>query len=139
MAGHGLHHVGVKAHDWDASLRFYREALGFTVRLGWGEAPSRIALLGTDDGVRVEVFEDVEYVPQATGSLDTGTALLHLCLELDDLDEAYARAVALGARTVLEPQDVELELTVGDGPLAVRVCFFEGPSGELIELLRNNG
>ncbi len=137
MANHGLHHVGVKAHDWDASMRFYRDALGFAMELGWGEAPSRIAWLATADGVRVELFEDVDYVPDARGALDTGTAVLHFCLWLRDVDGAHARAAALGARTVLEPQDVELELTTADEPLAVRVCFLEGPSGELIELLRD--
>lgn len=139
MPSRSLHHVGIKARDWDASMRFYREALGFVVTLGWGKAPDRVAWLEAGDGVRVEVFEDAGFAPAATGALDTGTAILHLCLSMPDVDAAYERAVALGARTVLEPQDVEIELTVGDGPLAVRVCFFEGPSGELIELLQDPG
>ncbi len=132
----GLHHVALKTSDWDATMRFYREALGFAPGLGWGAAPDRIAMLDAGDGSCVEVFEDPAFTPTADGTLRPGGVLPHLCLRTDEVDALYARAVAAGARTVLAPLDVTLDTTTGHGAVQVRVSFFEGPSGELIELLR---
>src|SRR5436190_12831132 len=63
LAGGGFHHIAVRAFDFDASLRFYTEGLGFKRVYGWGEdgrargeKDSRAALLDTGDGNYLELF-----------------------------------------------------------------------------------
>ncbi len=41
----GFHHVCVKTRDWDATLRFYRDTLGCTLKIAWREAPQRAVML----------------------------------------------------------------------------------------------
>ena len=50
LGGGGLHHVAMRAKDFDASVRFYTEALGFKEAVRWGEADQRAVLLDTGDG-----------------------------------------------------------------------------------------
>ena len=33
IGGGGFHHVAIRAHDFDASVKFYSEALGFTEKM----------------------------------------------------------------------------------------------------------
>ena len=64
-------------------------------------------------------------------------AIPHLCLRTTRLDIVCERARASGARITMEPKDAVLHSTNGVGPKAIRLCFFDGPNGESIELLQN--
>lgn len=138
MSGSAFHHVAIKAHEWERSLHFYREVLAMAPRLGWGDSPTRIAWLEAADGTVIELFEDTDYRPQTPDTPDPGTVIQHFCFWVDDVAAAHAVAMSLGATPVLEPQDVEIELTTGPSPLRVHLCFFGGPSGEVIELIERN-
>jgi glyoxylase I family protein len=131
LGGGGIHHVAIKTTDWAGTLRFYQEVLGFTTRVAWADAPSRAAYLDSGDGSCVEVFEDLAYRPSPNG------AIPHFCLRTTRLDEVCERARAHGARVTMEPKDAVLHSTNGAGPKAIRLCFFDGPNGESIELLQN--
>lgn len=52
----GMHHVALRASDFDKSLRFYCEGLGFTVACQWGEGDGRIAMLDLGNGDKIELF-----------------------------------------------------------------------------------
>ena len=127
----GLHHVALKTKDWAATLRFYDVVLGFSIRVAWGDAPARAAYLDAGDGSCVEVFEDLGYSPSPNG------AIPHFCLRTTRLDIVCERARASGARITMEPKDAVLHSTNGVGPKSIRLCFFDGPNGESIELLQN--
>jgi catechol 2,3-dioxygenase-like lactoylglutathione lyase family enzyme len=128
LRGGGLHHVAIEASDFERSLRFYTEGLGFREVLSFPEEEQTVAMLDTGDGTYVELFSD------GTGERPSGT-ILHLALRTADCDEATRRARTTGGTISQEPTDVVLE---GDPPVPVRYSFCEGPDGEQIELFQSD-
>lgn len=109
--------------DIDRSIGFYREAFGFSLARRWGDSP-RAAMLDMGDGTMLELFERPEGAGQA-GSL------LHIALHADDVDAAYAHALAHGAEEQTTPRDVDLQ---AEQPYPIRIAFVKGPDGESVEL-----
>jgi glyoxylase I family protein len=130
MVGVGLHHVAVHATDFDASLRFYCQGLGFRLLSRWEEGGQPAAMLAIGGGTCLELF----------GGAPPGTApvgrLLHLALRTSDCDAALERAAAAGAAIILAPEDAELP--AAPRPLRVRIAFCSGPDGEEIEFLQSS-
>lgn len=136
LGGGGFHHVCVKTRDWDRTLQFYRETLGCTEKVAWRAAPNRAVMLDSGNANYIEVFEDLNYVPAANGSV------LHFALRTTKLDEVAARVRASGAKITMEPKDVTIpNAAIGPdaarGPVPIRIFFCEGPSGEVIEFFQN--
>ena len=129
--GPGFHHIALRAANFEATLRFYSEGLGFVRAYGWGEGDSRAALMDAGDGNYVEVFAGGRGTP---GEDAPEGALLHYALRVADADAAYARALAAGARPHIEPKNVTLQ---GDPPVPIRIAFCKGPDGEIIEFFQN--
>jgi glyoxylase I family protein len=128
LRGGGLHHVAVEASDFDRSLRFYTEGLGFREVLTFPEEEQTVAMLDAGDGTYVELFSG------GSGERPRGS-VLHLALRTGDCDAATERARAAGGTVTQEPTDAVLE---GDPPVPVRYSFCEGPDGERIELLQTD-
>ena len=112
-------------------MTFYQEILGFTVKIAWGAPPKRAVMMDAGDGNYVEVFEDVGYFPAPQGSIH------HFSLRTTRLDAVLERVRAFGAKVTMEPKDIAIATTNGAGAVPVRICFFEGPDGEVVELLQN--
>ena len=129
--GPGFHHVAIRAFDFDTTLKFYADGLGFTRRYGWGEGDSRAAMLDTGDGNYLEVFAGGK---RAHGEDAPEGAILHFAIRVPDTDAAFAKALAAGARPTMEPKDVPIQ---GDYPVMVRIAFCKGPDGEVIEFFQN--
>ncbi len=137
----GFHHVAIRAVDFDETIRFYTEGLGFAVHYRFA-VPGRIdraAFLDAGDGRFVEVFGQDSTV-QSEGRRRrpdeerTEGALLHFCLRVADTDAAYQRALAAGATSRVEPVSRQL----GQDPLVeVRIAFVTGPNGEVIEFMQS--
>ncbi len=137
LGGGGLHHVAVEAADFEASLRFYVEGLGFVERLRFPEETPegvlRVAMLDAGDGTYVELFEPTERGPStAGGPVPGGPALFHFALRVADCDAATERARAAGAAVEEGPATMTLE---GDPPVECRYSFVRGPGGESVELI----
>ncbi len=140
-AAPGFHHVAIRAVDFDETIRFYTEGLGFRVHLPFS-IPGRIdraAFLDTGDGRFIEVFGQGSIV-QAEGRRRepnedrTEGALLHFCLKVVDTNAAFARAMAAGAGARVEPVTRRLS----EDPLVeVRIAFVTGPNGEVIEFMES--
>ena len=140
-AAPGFHHVAIRAVDFDETIRFYTEGLGFRVHLPFS-IPGRIdraAFLDTGDGRFIEVFGQGSIV-QAEGRRRepneerTEGALLHFCLKVVDTNAAFARAIAAGASARVEPVTRRLS----EDPLVeVRIAFVTGPNGEVIEFMES--
>ena len=128
----GFHHIALRVRDFDATLRLYQDGFGFTHRYGWGEGDNRGALLDTGDGNYLEVFAGSN---RPAGEDAPEGALLHLALRTPDVDAAYARAVAAGARPQTPPQDIVFR---GADPVPVRLAFVIGLDGEVIEFFQND-
>jgi glyoxylase I family protein len=133
IGGGGFHHVAINARNFDKSVRFYRDVLGCTPKISWGGAGTRAIMLDTGDGNYIELFEKPN-LPRPSGE----DAIAHLCFRTTDTDAALERARAAGCVITMEPKDVTIPTTeFGPGDMPVRIAFFKGPDGEVIELFQN--
>ena len=128
IKGCGFHHLSMKARDLDASIKFYTEALGFAERFSWGEAPKRTVLLDTGDGNYFEISQGDPEKVHGDG------IFRHIALRADDCAAALEAARAAGAEVTVETKDVTLSTKP---PTPIRIAFFKGPDGELIELFQD--
>jgi len=129
IKGCGFHHVSMKVKDLDKTIRFYTEGLGFVERFSWGQHPKRTVLLDTGDGNYFEVSQGDPHREHGEG------VFRHLALRVDDCEAAIESARAAGAKVTVATKDVTLS---SEPPLHLRIAFFEGPDGELIELFQND-
>lgn len=141
LAGGGFHHIAIRAYDFDASLRFYTEGLGFTRRYGWGqdgrgqgEKDSRAALLDTGDGNYLELFAGGTRAP---GSAPPEEVVLHFALRTSDTDAAFKRACDAGATPTQEPKSV-VPPHAEEPAQTFRIAFVRGLDGEHIEFFQND-
>lgn len=125
----GFHHTAIRSTNFDDVLAFYTGALGLKVKITWGEAPKRAAMLDAGDGNYVEVFERSE------AASDLESAIMHFALRTDDCAAMTEKARAAGAIVTMEPKEVTIESSAGDIP--VKISFFKGPAGEIVELFEN--
>lgn len=136
-----FHHVALRATDFDRTVKFYTEGLGFRVHYEFA-VPGRIdraAFVDVGDGRYIEIFGPDSTVQsegrrRQPGEDRTEGALLHFCLRVADAEAAYARALAAGA----EPRVAPRTSTFNRDPLVeVRIAFVTGPEGEVIEFLQS--
>ena len=125
----GFHHVAIRAHDFDASVRFYGEVLGFREKITWGEGDNRAIMMDVGDGNYLEIFAN-----GAAGAKPEG-AIIHFALRTTDVDGAVDRARAAGMEVTVEPKDVTIPSR--PAPTPVRLAFFTGLDGEVVELFQN--
>jgi catechol 2,3-dioxygenase-like lactoylglutathione lyase family enzyme len=119
--------------DPEASLTFYRDTLGFEIRLDVGYEGMRWITVGPPDQPDTAI---VLHPPAATPGLTDAerTMLLELMakgsyfganLASPDLDGTFAELEASGAEVVQEPIDQ---------PYGVRDCAFRDPAGNLLRI-----
>ena len=128
IKGMGFHHIALKAKDYDASLKFYTEGLGMKFYTQWGEGDSRICMLDLGDGGILELFAGV------VGDEAVNNRYIHFAMKVDDVDAAYATALAAGAKPKSEPKVVPL--ASAPVKLTLNCGFVYGPSGEELEFFR---
>ena len=129
IKGCGFHHIAIRSGNWERSVQFYTEGLGFALALQWGESPRRACLLDTGDGNYLEIFERDALEAPIEGNI------LHFCFRVDDVDAAVECARAAGAEVTLEPKSPAPFTEKG---LAVRIAFIKGPDGEVCEFFEND-
>ncbi len=139
LGGGGFHHIAIRAWDYDKTLRFYTETLGFKRRYGWGSddradggKDSRAAMLDTGDGNYLELFAGRQGDPNT--EIPEG-GLIHFCLRTDDPAAAYHRAVSGGAAGITEPKKVIPPNC--DYPIEFWIAFVRGFDGEVIEFFHS--
>ncbi|GGM40361.1 hypothetical protein GCM10012275_09130 [Longimycelium tulufanense] len=148
----GFDHFAIRAHDFDATVRFYVEGLGFHLAYEW-DSPgvvSRSAFLDAGDGSYLELFDAATAVPGGPARPATElpiptdeeraehNAVLHIALRTDDVDAAYARAVEHGARPMQPPGDLR-QFGRGDfGDGTIRIAFVRGLDGEVLEFIQRD-
>jgi glyoxylase I family protein len=135
-----LDHAGLAVADLGAAASWYCDVLGLvpelTLEVGALDLSIEM-LIHPAHGYRLELL----YRPGSGAGADgkpatTGEAALregygHVAFDVTDLDGAYDRAVARGARPVMPP---------GPAPEpGVRMAFAADPEGNLIELLHRPG
>ena len=115
----GLAHIGIYVKDMEASLRFYRDQLGFEVT---DEARPGAYLVFCNKGTcLMELIERKNYEERTAGPID------HIAVEVTGIEELVAD---LREKGVSIPDDVStMENLLG----GVKNVFFEGPDHERIE------
>jgi catechol 2,3-dioxygenase-like lactoylglutathione lyase family enzyme len=119
--------------DPDASLSFYRDVLGFEVRLDVGGGNMRWITVGPPNQADTSI---VLYPPDATpGITDSERTVIHemmakgtfgtLLLAAKDLDGTFER---------LQSRDVEIVQEPTDQPYGVRDCALRDPAGNMIRI-----
>lgn len=132
LSAAGFHHIALRARNFDLSYAFYTDGLGFKHAAQWGEGDTRIALLDIGDGNYVELFASAPgQSPDANGAVPPPWPYFHLALRSSDVDADIERVRSLGCKITIEPKDVVL-----DGN-PVRVGFFLGPDGEVLEFFHH--
>lgn len=126
IKGMGFHHVALKAVNFEESLKFFTEGLGMKFYTQWGEGDGRIAMLDLGDGGILELF--------AGGAEGPNTNYIHFAMKVDDVDAAYATAIAAGAKPKSSPKVVPLQSA--PVKLTLNCGFVYGPSGEELEFFR---
>ena len=128
IKGCGFHHLSMRVRDLDASIKFYTEGLGFVERFSWGKASQRTVLLDTGDGNYFEISQGDPEKVHGDGVFH------HIALRADDCAAALEAARAAGAEVTVETRDVTIST---EPPLPIRIAFFKGPDGEVIELFQD--
>jgi catechol 2,3-dioxygenase-like lactoylglutathione lyase family enzyme len=128
-----IHGTFLPHNDPDASLAFYRDALGFEVRNDVGYGGRRWITVGptnqpgtsivlhppaVDPGLTDDERRTIAEM-MAKGSYAT------IILATADLDGAFARLEASGAEVVQEPTQM---------PYGIRDCAFRDPAGNLVRI-----
>ncbi len=136
LGGGGFHHLAIKVHDFDKSVRMYGEAFGFTPKASWGAKTAtedkRAVMLDTGDGNFLEVFAGGPATPIApAGPMTCAAAIMHVAFRTTKLDEVVERARKAGFAVVVEPKDVS---PIAD--VSARIAFVHGPDGEVVEFFQ---
>jgi methylmalonyl-CoA epimerase len=122
-------HVALRVADYDATVRWYADVLGFRVETQWENGGLRVAFLRHGDA-RLEILGGASPDPQPEdGDLAASlrrAGLHHFCLAVDDLDAAVAELRRRGVPTLAEPVDV--------APIGRRIAFVKDNGGNLIQL-----
>lgn len=120
-----LNHVGVAVDDFDESLAFYTETLGFdeAFRVNDDEGKARLAYLRVSDRTFVELAPATEEQP---------AGLTHFGLQVDDIDAVTAMFASRGGRpTEAFTGFTKAILSFIDDPQGVRIEISEYPPDSL--------
>jgi uncharacterized glyoxalase superfamily protein PhnB len=127
-------HSSFVAHtDPEASLAFYRDALGFEVRMDVGYEDMRWITMGPPDQPDTAIvlnppFADpgiTEDERRTISEMMAKGTFGMLVLASDDLDAAFAKAKAAGVEIVEEPTEQ---------PYGVRDCSLRDPAGNMVKI-----
>ena len=98
MTSDRFHHLFINPADFDASLAFYRDTLGWSVTEEWGDGKkgARGATL-SGGGVKLVLAERQE------SSAADGSSRPHVHLDIHDIEKRF-KTLPKGAHVVEEPQ-----------------------------------
>ena len=140
-----IHHVGVTVRDVGRSLEFWRSFLGIEERwrqildapylgrvTGYPGVNIDAAIIDLPGGAVLEILnylvDDKDPNPPETANPGN----VHICLEVDDIEEMWDRAIRSGA-TPISPGPVEVTAGPNTG---VKACYLRDPDGITLELFK---
>ena len=127
VKGCGFHHISITTHQFEESVKFYRDLLGMEVVKEMQLGERRLIQLDIGDGTLVELSDPTPETAEMPNSL---VPLNHLGLVADDIVAAVELVRAAGYPITVEPR----ELNTGETPM--RLAFVKGPNGESIEFMQ---
>lgn len=121
----GIGHLALRVRDLDRSLEFWRDRVGFQEmdRLRRDDGTTWLVYLRISDSQCLELFPGAttEAVPP-----DDHNGVMHICLEIEDLDVEIAR---------LEQAGVKIVSPIKGGIDNNRGAWIHDPDGNRIELM----
>ncbi|MFK7790685.1 MAG: VOC family protein [Phycisphaeraceae bacterium] len=134
LGGGGLHHVAVRTHDMAASVKFYTEVLQMKVVTAWSPDERSFVHLDTGDGSILELMQDDKPIEPA----QERSVHWHLCFGTTRIEEAMKAIEAAGMEITVPVKSATLHNTATNPPseVSIKVAFFIGPSGEIVELFQ---
>lgn len=121
--------IGIVSRDYDASLRFYRDTLGFQY-LGEAKTPAGSLIHLLMCGAAMVKLVQHDAIPQAAnppGGLETATGLRYLTISVTNLDEVVADCEAAGCAIAWPKQEIMPGATI---------AVVEDPDGNWVEILQ---
>lgn len=119
-----MEHVGIVVSNMDASITFYQEALGLSLRSReFLTDQVELAFLAFSDApdFELELISGKE-LPESEGKVN------HLAFTVDHIEDEIRRLSALGVTM----KNFEPRIILNN---KVKIAFFEGPDGEILELV----
>lgn len=128
-----IHNTFLPHTDGDAAVGFYRDLLGFELRLDVGQGAMRWLTVGPPNQPETSLVLTPPAIDPGLTEQERETILTliakgsysMLTLATDDLDGLFERLQAAGADVVQEPIDQ---------PYGIRDCAFRDPSGNLLRI-----
>lgn len=115
------HHIGIHVSKLESSTQFYEKFFQFTA-VESIQLPGESIVFLENGGMKLELMQQESEAPVVTEN--------HFCWNVEDLDEWMNHLRQAG----LSPAEGPLQLNNG-----WKTVFYEGPDGELIELLQETG
>ena len=119
--------IGLFVNDMPTMVRFYRDVLGFEIT----EGENAINVYLIKNGTLFMLYERKNFEKMTNRKYEylkgfNGHFEIALYVDtFEDVDKEYAKAVAKGAQSVLEPTTE---------PWGQRTCYIADPEGNLIEI-----
>lgn len=128
-----IHYAFLPHTDPEASLKFYRDALGFEVRNDVGYENMRWITVGPANQPETSIVLTPPAIDPGLTDAERETILAVIAkgaygaitFATEDLDALYEQLEAAGAEVVQEPTDQDY---------GVRDCAFRDPSGNLVRI-----
>lgn len=139
-----LDHMAITVSDMERSLHFYRDLLGLKEDSSHDlEGPGISRMAGKDmvsmkvvrlicpesPEIKIDLQEYVDGKGKQSESALGDVANSHICIEVNSIDEAYARLTSEGVKFVSSPVEFDLE---AEGKIGC--AFFFDPDGYMLEL-----
>ena len=126
MASKRIDHVGLMVRDLDASIRFYREIVGFELKgkLLHSNGVIKLAFLGFHESEETEL----ELIQGYNDNLPAEGKVHHFAVTVDDIEAEFERIKSLDVKRIDE------EITTL--PNGYRYFFIAGPEGEWVEFFQ---
>ena len=124
----GIHHLSLNCRgekEYEKTVQFYTDILGLGVKRSWIRQGKPACMLDTGDGL-LEIFSDAEE------TLGQGV-IRHVAFAVSNADRVVQAVREAGYEITKEPKD---NVIAANPPLPIRVAFFVGPLGELVELFQ---
>jgi predicted enzyme related to lactoylglutathione lyase len=128
-----IHTSFLPTTDPDASLAFYRDVLGFEVRLDVGEGAMRWITVGPADQPDVSIVLNPPFANpditdeerRAVSAMMARGSFAMIVLATKDLDGTFERLKANGGDVIQEPTEQ---------PWGARDCAFRDPAGNVVRI-----
>jgi len=122
-------HLGLRTTDYEATIQWYTEILGFRLLKKWTAGDLKLAYLApaNDDNFWLEIIQDGNPQPGAPQPILNG--FQHFCIDVENVDQTLAALRHKNVKVVREPFNVP--------PIGKRCGFIIDLHGNVIEFAQD--